>query len=364
MTDPNHWVQNPPSTIVKIQDTSRADYNGQLAIVLQYMEDRGRYMVTLCANPQTQVALKSDNLQVAGMIDKAKGYYQILCNSPEIRRQYEQISNQVELRTKLKLEYVLIILVIALAVGWYFLGITRTLTILMVLFTVLTILGPDLVQGKPMAVCLNNAPMRWREIVRTQIPMVGPRIAVNEWYLRGFTALVIAFVAVSLIPTSASRKVINRQSSYPSSIPTNPTSPPTSLIAELQQKYYKLGFEDATQQKDYGTSFPAPELLVDEAVDVISNDDTGGYSSWRRPMGYDNAFGPEQDMYGPSPKKSPFTISTAMSLFAIYSILYPKAVNGEGRFDLQLLIANLSNIPVYQMGVLALSLYRLVNAFL
>lgn len=359
MADPNGWVQNPPSTFVKISGTSRETLNGQLGLVLQYLEDRGRYMVVLCENQQSQVALKPENLTAcAGMLDKSKAYYQMLKNNPQFQQQFRQVKAQVEARTGLKAEYILAIALVSLTIGWYFIGFSKVMMLLTIAIIVLTVVGPDLAAGKDLKTCLRNAPTRWRSLVQEQVPVLGPKIAANPWYLRAFTALLTAFVLYSLVVTPNRRPRGSVAKVPPLAVTT----------VELQQKYYKLGFDDATAGLDFGASL-SKEPDVSAADDIASGDgirsaDTSdsGYSSWRRPVGLENDF----DAYEPAAtkKKSPFNLSTVFAAFTIYRILGPMAMNGEGRFDLPLLRANLSNLEVYKLAILAFSVYRLLSAFL
>jgi len=364
MADPNGWVQNPPSTFVKINGTSRETLNGQLGLVLQYLEDRGRYMVVLSENQQSQVALKPENLTVcAGMLDKAKAYYQMLKNNPQVRQQFQQVQTQIQSRTGLKAEYILAIILVSFTVCWYFIGFSKVMMLLTSAIIILTVMGPDLAAGKDLKTCLRNAPTRWRSVVQEQVPVVGPKIAANPWYLRAFTVLLTVFVLYSLLVTPNHRPR--------GSVAKAPPAASASLAAttvELQQKYYKLGFDDASAGQEFGTSLPnEPVVLTVEdtaAVDGISSaaSSDSGYSSWRRAVGLENDF----DTYAPvaAKKKSPFNLSTAFAAFTIYRILSPIAMNAEGRFDLPLLRANLSNLEVYKLGILAFSVYRLVSAFL
>lgn len=350
-TDPNGWVQNPPSVFVKVHGTSRDDYNGRMGLVLQYADDRRRYMILLCES-QAQVSLKPENLVAAGMMEKATAYYQMIKNNPDVQRQFQQVSAQVQARTGLKVEYVLAIFLLSFTIGWYRLGFSKVMMLLTGLVLVLTVVGPDLAAGRDARTCLRNAPARWREVVRQQIPVVGPKIASNDWLLRGFTALIVAFVVYSLVATP------NRRGVGPRTATSIPAAP--AMSSELQQKYYKIGFDDAMASKEFGASLPAPEVVVEETVDIVSGGgDDSGYSSWRSAIGLEDDFA-----YPTIPKKkSPFTLATAFSVFTIYRILSPMAFNADGRFDLQLLRANLSNMEIYKLGILGFSVYRLVSAF-
>ena len=83
--DPSGFVTTPPSTIVKIQGTTRDDINGKLGIVVQYQEDRGRYLVHLTSN-QTVVSMKPDNLVKGSYVEQAQAYYEQLCKDPQVQR--------------------------------------------------------------------------------------------------------------------------------------------------------------------------------------------------------------------------------------------------------------------------------------
>ena len=372
--DPNGWVKNPPSTFVRVQGTSRETLNGQMGLVLQYLDDRARYMVLLCENQQSPVALKAENLAVcSGMIDKGKCYFQMLQHNPQVRQQFQLVQTQVKARLGLDAHYVLALLLMSLMVGWYAIGFTKVVMLLTIVITILTIVGPDLAAGKDLRTCVSNAPVRWRTVVREQVPVVGPRIAAHPWYLRVFTTLIVSFVLYSLIATPKQ----GRRTITPASLSSSSTSslvPPTSVSAVELDKYYKLGFDDATSGQEFGASLPKREDAVLPVDNTINNDEGNtaasdrGYTSWRRAVGWR----PEEEdhfsnaAYDPVPRKkaSPLNMSSAFAAFTLYRILHPIAMNAEGRFDLPLLRANVSNLEVYKLGILAFSVYRLVSAFL
>ena len=369
MTDPNNWVKNPPSTFVRVHGTSRETLNGQLGIVLQYLDDKARYMVLLCENQQSPVALKPENLAVcSGLLDKGKGYYQMFKHNPQVRQQFQQVQNQIKARTGLEAHYVLALVLVLFTVGCYGIGFSKTMMLLTTLIVILTILGPDLAAGKDLRTCLRNAPVRWRAVVQEQVPVVGPKIAANPWYLRAFTALMVLFVLYSLIATPKKGRPLSSSSSTPR---TNSRGLLANTVAtsELKQKYYKLGFDDATSGLEFGASLPkadaeeGPDTLTGSIIDDndgSSNAARGvGYSSWRQEEDFTTAFDPT-----PVKKKSPLSLSTAFAAFTVYRILSPLAMNADGKLDLPLLRANLTNLEVYKLGILAFSVYRLVTAFL
>lgn len=343
MADPNGWVQSPPSVFVKVRGTSREAINGKLGLVLQYAADRQRYTVLLCEAPDEPVSLKADNLAACGLMEKGQAYYQMMRHNPDIQRQMRELSSQVRRRTGLTPEYALAGVLVALVAGWYALGFSRLLLLLTVLVMVLTVTGPDLVAGKDARTVLRNAPGRWRAVVREQVPVMGGKIAANKYYLGVFTAALGAFVVYSLL-ASPRRAVVPSAGAAPSrALPVSEDS---------KQRYYKLGFDDATNAEIYGKSLdgaggPAGATTTDEYA--WRNADTSGYDP--------------TPIATPS-KKSPLSISTALAAFAVYQTLHPLAVNAEGRYDLALFRANLVNLEVWKIGLMGFSVYRIVSAFL
>lgn len=353
MSDPNGWVQNPPSVFVKVHGTSRDALNGKLGLVLQYAADRGRYTVLMCES-QDPVSLKVDNLMICnGVVDKARAYVQMMRNNPDVRRQFQLISQQIYQRTGIKPEYALAALAVALIGGWYMIGFSKLLMVLTVLIMVSTVVGPDLLAGKDVKTVLRNAPNRWREVVRQQIPVVGGRIASNTIFLNLFTFATLAFVAYTLVASPAGRAA----SAVPRSAAAPAPSRSLSLQEDLQQQYYKLGFDDATNAREFGASLvkTAASSDISEAGTsiggVVADDD----ESWR------NA---SYDSVPTHKKKSPLSLSTAFAAFTIYRTLQPLAVNADGRFDAALFRANLVHLEVWKMGIVGFSAYRLVSAFL
>jgi hypothetical protein len=350
MTDPNGWVQNPPSVFVKVHGTSREMINGKLGLVLQYAADRGRYTVLLCES-QDPVSLKSDNLVPCGMLEKAQAYMQMMQHNPDIQRQLQQISQQVQQRTGLTPQYALALVAMALLAGWYTLGVTKLLLVLTVLTVVLTVIGPDLAAGGTARTILRAAPARWRQVVREQIPVVGAKIADRTILLNVFTALLVAFVAYSLVASSSSSPA-GRAAKGASAPITSTTT--RMLSVDMQKHYYKLGFDDATNAKEFGASLVVSAATADEsATGAVDNDDY----AWRN---LDSSY----ETTTPKKKTSPLSLQTAFAAYTIYRTLQPLAVNADGRFDVALLRVNLTHLEVWKLGILGFAVYRIVSVFL
>ena len=100
MPDPNGWVTQPPSTLIKIQNiAAKPELNGQIAIAVGYLDDKQRYVVVRCTT-QEQLSLKVDNLVKANPLDSMRGQFQLLQNDPKIRQQVSQLYQTHICKTK------------------------------------------------------------------------------------------------------------------------------------------------------------------------------------------------------------------------------------------------------------------------
>jgi hypothetical protein len=381
-SDPNRWVQNPPSVFVKVHGTSRETMNNKFGLVVQYAADKLRYTVLMCES-QDAVSLKAENLVVCGMVEKSRAYLQMFRNNRDIQRQWQSMETQIRQRTGLSPKYAGAALLAMLVVGWYLLGFSKVLLLLTALMMLFSVIGVDVAAGRDWRSVARMAPSRWRELVRTQIPLVGPRIAASNVFLNLFTAALGAFLVYSLLVTPATTSAAPRRALSSSSSnwwnPWSPTAAPpmaTSAVKfssremqQLQQQYYKLGFDDATEEKAFGASLPDYSLNAT----TLNQDDEGAASkepnakeddyAWRKMAATDRDYASDLPLPA-SPKKSSLRISTALAAFTIYRLLHPMAVNAEGQLDWDLFRANLYNMEVWKMGLVAFSVYRLVASFL
>lgn len=134
-TDPSDFVRNPPSVIVKVQNTSQESVNGKLGIVVQYTQERGRYLVHLTETQQS-VALKPENLVKASMFEQAKAQYQQLTKDPQIKREITKYYNLAasKLPPNVKPEHAAAGFGVALLLAMYFVGFTRVLMVITMIF--------------------------------------------------------------------------------------------------------------------------------------------------------------------------------------------------------------------------------------
>jgi hypothetical protein len=358
MSDPNGWVSQPPSTIVKVVNTSREALNGQLCVVLAYQNDRGRYVVIVTGASQEQVSLKPENLVKASWLEQFQAQYQLMQNNPQVQQQLRSMYTKVQGLTGMKPEYVGMAALVLLVVGVYFLGFNRTLLLLSsVMLVVITIL-PDLQAGANPQQILRNAPMRFRAIIRENVPVVGDRIASSS-VLSGLVAAVLVFFLVNALVGGGGSRGRSGAPPPPPMMTTTGALPPKPLMDRaLLEDYYQRGFEDGQAGLEFGTSLP---VATPQGVDTASSSSTttaGSEYSW-----------PGSD-YIPPPPKGPSILSKLMnwsSLFSLYvvgSTVYTAGRTVEGTWDPQLCVVNLRMLDPWKMGMLALSVYRLVSPLL
>lgn len=348
MSDPNGWVTQPPATMVKVVNTSRDALNGKMGVALAYQNDRGRYVVLMTVS-QEQVSLKAENLVKGSWMEQMQAQYELFQNNPQAKEQISKIYRQVQTATGVKPEYVLGGALVVFLASIYFFGFSRVMMVLSFCMLIGLVILPDLQSGVPMRQVLRNAPMRFKAMIRTNVPYVGDRIA-NSNVLTGLViGVMIMFFVNALVGGGGAAKKPPTPPLAGGGGPPFATTKPMADRAMLED-YYKLGFEDGQADKVFGTSLPPPVTETPKGVDT------------------DYAW-PGSDYVPPptAPKPSllsKFTsLSTLLSLFVVGNTLYTSGRTAEGGFDPQLMMVNLQMMDVWKQGMLAMSVYRLVSPF-
>ncbi|GAX11621.1 hypothetical protein FisN_1Lh013 [Fistulifera solaris] len=343
-SDPNGWVTNPPTTVVKIQNTSRADRNGALGIVLQYAADRQRYIVHMAVS-QDQIALKAENLVKASWMEQMAGQYQLLRNDRNVQRYVQNATQQIQQRTGLPLHYAGVAACVLLLVVIYFVGFTRVLMVISFTLLLVTIVAPD--WGSSRQTMLRNFPQRCRERIQ-EIPYVGSQIASNQYMSTAFMGLILVFFVRSIIPSfsSSAPSMLNLHDDF--SAQSASSSAARFLYEDtLKERYYKLGYDDAKELKPFGVSLNEA-MAADERpslVEMPPMDSSFGYTakkpakSWYQHLGI---------------------IMSAAYVFRTVSTLGTDP--STGRFSVQTVRQNVATMEPMQMGLLGMAVYKIVMA--
>jgi hypothetical protein len=344
-SDPLNIISNPPATVVKVQGTSREDVNGQFGIAVQYNAEKARYMVQLVGAAQTVMALKPDNVVKANMLESYQAQFQILRTDPRIRQELTRYYDlaQSKLPGIVKPEYAAGGIGLLLIGMMYVVGVTKTLMAVSILLLLGIIIAPDIMQSGGGAVSprtiATNFPRRCREMLEQSAPQFLRGRLTNNIAV-GIIVAVLLFSSRALLTSSSPSRP--QQQQPPMAINYGTTTTTVSV-----EEAYKLGFEDATQGKDYGaSSITAASARHDDDLDPLMND----YISPPPP---------------PRDSKSSFGFSQMLSIFFIYRQATELGGNPlNGTFSFERFMANLRVMDTMKWGILGFSLYNLVKVFL
>ena len=302
--DPLSILRNPPSTVVKIQGTSRDDVNGQLGIAMQFNVERGRYIVHL-VNTQTTMAIKPDNVIKASTIETYQAQFQQIRKDPTIRRQITRYYNMAQTKLGFKPEYAGGAAALLFLATIYFLGFSRTLMIVSMVAMIALIVGPDIANGMPLKLVLQHFPRRCRETIEQSAPFARGRL----------TDPIAAAIVIAMLLLAGTSVFL---------------SPKRSTTA-------------------FSSTSSSPPLMDDGT-----------------PRDLSGSADPLQYSYVPPPpttSKPSFGFTQAMSAFVIYRTVSELGNDGTG-FSLQRAIANAKQMDMMKMGLLAFSCYNLARPFL
>lgn len=348
MSDPNGWVSNPPSQLVKIQNIgAKPELNGQMGVVVGFQEDRQRYVVISCIK-QEQLSLKPDNLIKANPIDSARGQFQLLRHDPKIRQQCAALYQRIDTKLPgpIKPEYLAVLLLIGIMGAMVLVGVSKTILVLSLVILLAGLVAPDLIEGKSMDQIGRDLPQRLTATVRESlrdVPVVG-KVVQNVPYAIPVLFLAMAAWVVRLLVFTPSAAAPTPPMQFTES---TRGPPPAAMMVGMEEKYYKMGFEDASQGRDYGTNLPDNPTKASQPHDYSSST-------------------PVLDDYYIPPHRSSsrLTMSSAMSLMYLGRAIYSLGQDGTGRWNPSRIPYNLQHQQPVQMGLLAFTVYRVVAAFL
>lgn len=346
-TDPSGFITNPPSTYVKIVNTSREEMNGRFGLIISYSSDRNRYLLFFCDNG-SQGMLKPENLVKTSTIETYQAQFQQLRNDPRVKQEIARFYNLAQEKLGgMKPEYAAAGIGVLLLLLTMMIGFTKMVLLTSLLMLVGVIIAPDVLanvmntNNRNWKIVATNFPRRCRETLERNLP--AARGKVTDKMAAGIVVFVVFMSLRVLLTSSASSP------SLPS--PTKTTaSPPRSTVsssASALEQAYKLGYDDATANEPYGTSSLASLQTPSRSFDEIDYDYIPPAAQQRKAKG------------------SGFGIGTIFSMVMVGRTLMQLGTNPvNGGFDIQLAIANFQTLPVWQQGMMGLSLYKIINAFL
>jgi hypothetical protein len=231
-----------------------------------------------------------------------------------------------------------------LVVLGYVIGFTKVMVLFSLLGMLVMTSSPDWIEGikqnKPMKLVLTqsakNLGMRWKEMIRVSS---GYNVS-DKMALVSLVLVVMCAGKILITPTA-------------SSVRLSGDSPVMSAPKYDLEFIYKLGYDDGKSKNEFGASLPS---------DVMTG--SAGMQSSRSledvPLDW-NAYNPP--LLKPKPKLG---MGTLLSMFALFRFGKDLVTYPDGRLirDPNLIIAKVKSLEPWRMGMLFMSLYRVVGTLM
>ena len=269
-----------------------------------------------------------------------------------------------------------VVMLLALVLLWrlvaQWVGFTKLFMIMSLLAMVVSVSSPDwmeaMKQGKPAKLTVQRAvanfTMRWKDqlIAMTGRANISDRIAKASLLL-----ILVGSAKVILTPSQSQTRI----PAAPMSVGMGSNMPHEQKITrppqnDLQlEQIYKLGFEDAKSEKEFGTSLPEGILSYNALLDEYFRQQQPHQQhqdQYSDDSNYEWAYNPPPT---PPKPKSRFGMGTLLSLFALFNFGKDLVTSPDGRLNLDMnyIIMRLRSIETWRLGMLGMSLYRVVQAF-
>lgn len=361
-------------SIIKIVNTARMDLNDSFGIVQSYNTDRSRYLVTLISNentssPNNQVAisLKPENLQKASFIEKTKIQGKLVYNGvkqqimdPRVQAELRRHYTTAQSRLGFKPEYLLYGFIVLFFIFVRLFGFSRVIMGTSFTLLVAGVSAPDWYVGRcDFKTTIIKFPGRWRDAIveASGFQNISTKMALGAFIaLTLFTGKVLIFTPSTHRPPPPKHiPISNAATSASSKYETSNTQTNTRTI-QLLEEIYKFGFEDATNEKPFGSSLPdnLQALVMDKIPSPPDLD-----------IEYDDL---DYNDYPPPPPtskpKSNMGMGTIMSLFTLFRMLKEMATDPHGQISFPLLVSNIKMADSWKLGIFGLCAYKILSGFL
>lgn len=386
--DPSHYLSaangGKPPPLLKLQNiTARPELNGQFGQAIAFQA--GRYLVALHAGAQpAMLKLKPENLTEAGSVDQLKFGAGMLfktakehVDGPAVREWGERIAERLPpaARGRVTPERALAgaaIAVLSMVFSVFFVvgrfvGFTRLFVVVSLVALMLAVSSPDWMEGykarKPFKLvaqgAARNFTRRWKDNL---VNMTGYDNISDKMALVSLVAVLLFSGKVLMTPPPQSR---------PPQMPNMPmggntmnmqtTSPHVAPKYDLEY-IYKLGFDDAKSNNEFGTSLP--EDIIEYNAAQESNVPPADQYNDGNNDNFDWAYNPPPPP--PPQSKSTLGMGTMLSLFTLYRFGKDVVTGPDGSLvlDPQYVMAKLRSIETWRLGMMGMSLYRVVTALI
>lgn len=384
--DPSHFLPatnggKPP--LLKVQNISaRPELNGKFGQAVSF--SAGRYVVAMIDASSTVtegqqittfLKFKPENLTEAGNLDQLRIGAQMLYQttkshlaSPAMQQRGQKIISMLPptLQQTMTPNTALLAAVIAAQSIIFFilfvlgrlLGFSKLFTFVSLIVLLFAVSSPDWMEGfksnKPIKMIAKssvmNFPRRWKDQL---VAMTGYARISDTMALVSLTVLFVFAGKILLARTTQMHSMATRENFQ--------STPRARAIPEKYdlEHMYKIGYDDAKAGNSFGTSFPNEIVMNNVADDSLPMQD-----SYDDEKNYDWAYNPP--LASPPRSKSNLGMGTLLSAFALYR--FGKDVittpNGQVVFDLQYSVTRLRSIEPWRIGIMIVSLYRVVKSLI
>lgn len=289
------------------------------------------------------VAIQHVKLLIRSPYAQEKGSYLMSLMPPSIQAKLTPEKAIIAAAIVILLNIMLIFKILS---GW--INFTKIFTFLSLIGLLLAISSADWMEGlkagKPLKLIARsatlNAPTRFKQML---IDMTGYRNITDKMALGLLVAMLLWSGKILVTPAA-------RPARFQPPTPINamqqrgPRSPQYDI-----EHIYKMGWDDAQAGKDFGTS-----LSKDMQEDTL------------KPNGVDeSSFDWAYDPPPPPKQKSSFGMGIILSIFTLYRFGKDIVVTPDGQLmlDPNYIMMRLRNIEPWRLGLMGMSLYRVINAF-
>lgn len=345
--DPSSFLQKQ----VKIHSvTAKPELNNKIGIAQSFLSDRNRYLVSLPPHiSPSPIALKADNLAIPsypeiarGKLDELWGMVMTVYHDDNLKEVVRRGVTTVESRLppNVKIHHVAIGTLILLLGTIYFIGFNKTVMLISLILMGCVVALPDIVAKRDIKSTVKNFPFRWKEAVEQN---TGYRLS-----QRMATGVLVVILVLSSKVLLSPRTRPPTKSGMDTNLKESGISRNTGTSFTMEE-IYNLGFDDARNEKSIGDSLPA-----DHASMTFKS---SSYNFDYDDIDYDNY------IPTPAPKKSKFGIGTIMALLAVGRTVKDLGFVGN-RFESNLFIANVKNLPPMKLAFLCFMVYRVISVFI
>ena len=390
--DPSHYLPaanggKPP--LLKLQNISaRPELNGSFGQAVSF--SAGRYVVALIdsttaaaqatgntdAQP-TFLKLKPENLTEAGNFDQLKFGASMMAQSAKAYIASPTMQNigkllidkmppalQSKMTPNRALLGAAIVAQLLLYILWLILGkifgFNKLFVFTCLIALLLAVSSPDWMEGykanKPMKLIAKNAiinfRMRWKDnlVNTTGYNNISDNMALASLvFVLLFSGKILMTRSPTHTPSMSMGDSINMQRNV---VPQQP---------QYDLEYiYKLGYDDHKDGNEFGTSLPDDIIKYIDAQEVpLSTTTHDGYNG-NNNFDYDDYNPP----LPPPQKSSSLGMGTLLSMFTLYRFGKDLVTTPDGQIvlDPQYIMARMRGIETWRLGMLAMSLYRVVTA--